>query len=312
MIDTIEARGVATREPAFVLGPMPDLKSAIMAGTNGTDCFFRIKAGTPLGKITASGKYRPCGKTRVNGAVTGVSAVVVNEHGCFKDGDTVGILSKLGVKGAVTIDADGSATADLDIESIEADGLAHAIVLVDPGAASDLQGASVIDAVTGVETVTITLASSAVPAITSTVAEVLGEINATAQKIRAYEGATYTGSNTAAAVASTPLAGAIAVGGTVVTGRTLTKSTTTFTLSGAVFSAADDDLVVLEDGSQTAVGLLAYSVDCAAGVDYVNEEVLDIDPGCLVLDHGTVDESACPSSTVNADIKSDLANINWR
>lgn len=232
---------------AFKRGKNGEVISGVFLKSNGTSGFFKVKGGSPVGKITATGKYRPCGKTRANepAGLTGVHAFTVNEADGLKAGDVGTLYSKLGVKGAVTIDGDGASAADVDCESKtadgldhtiefetpvlgvlgtltiagsptedivlrsnEADGLDHIIVVVDPGVESDLKGDSHIDATTGVETVTVTLENSAVPAIAGTVADVVGMINATAQKFQC-EPAT-TEASTPAAVGATPLANGVA------------------------------------------------------------------------------------------------------
>lgn len=108
-----------------------------------------------------------------------------------------------GTLGTVTLDGDGAGTADIDVSSVWKDGIAHKIVIVNPGIASALLGTSSV--VAGVETVTITLAHSGA-AITSTVTQVIAKIVATGTLITAVDGGGV-GANTAAAVAETPLAG---------------------------------------------------------------------------------------------------------
>jgi hypothetical protein len=49
----------------------------VVAKDNGTTAFGRIVGGTVLGKITASGKYRPCFKGTVNGNQPGVNEILL-------------------------------------------------------------------------------------------------------------------------------------------------------------------------------------------------------------------------------------------
>lgn len=43
---------------------------------NGTTGFGEILAGTPMGKVTASGKFRPCGKAVVSAGATSATLSV--------------------------------------------------------------------------------------------------------------------------------------------------------------------------------------------------------------------------------------------
>lgn len=74
--------------------------SVQLASGNGTSYFEAILSGTALGKITASGKYRPCGKQIVNGAYgPGVVLPMQSVKGFFI-GDVVTIYD---VSGATTV-----------------------------------------------------------------------------------------------------------------------------------------------------------------------------------------------------------------
>ncbi len=211
---------------------------------NGTTYFNKVACGTVMGKITSTGKVRPCAKTYAQGN-TGV-AYNVDDADNFYIGDTIDVISTLGVKGSVTIVADGGGNR-IDLQSITADGLAHAIVLasptlgvlgtvtinadgagneidlvseiadglahtitlVNPAGASDLIGASTIAAATGIESVVITLSHSGA-ALTATINQVIACINANSKCMRAYLHAGDNGAATAAAVGATPLAGGVA------------------------------------------------------------------------------------------------------
>lgn len=398
--------------------------------SNGTTEFGKVKGGTPLGKITATSKVRPCGHTFAQAGA--LAAIDVDDASCFFVGDLVDVISEDGVLGEVTIDGDGAGTADIDLESksadglahttqlasptlgvlgtiasidadgggtsllrlesIDADGLAHTIELVNPAGAHDLEGSSVIDLVTGVEAVVITLAHSGA-ALTSTVAEVLGCINASSQKLRAFAHAvTYVGgnvaaavastplaggveapadktlrasstlsaadvetlvvtlglnaagtalastvnevigcinassqkqearlaaagvgTNTAAAVAATPLAGGLAVGGKLATGSLVsvvdkTSSPNVITIAGAV-TVVTGDHVQLADGAETAIGILVDETSTWTNSQDEDGASVHADKSVRVLKMGAVDESLCTG--IDTQIKADLPTIAW-
>jgi hypothetical protein len=66
-------------------------KDIVVASGNGTSYFKAIVAGTIMGKITASSKYRPCGKQVVNGAYGPGVVVPMQSVDGFFVGDTVTI-----------------------------------------------------------------------------------------------------------------------------------------------------------------------------------------------------------------------------
>lgn len=59
----------------------------------GTETVDEFIGGTPLGKVTASGKYRPCFKTRVSGTQTAVTEVDVDNSLNAYVGDEVEFVS---------------------------------------------------------------------------------------------------------------------------------------------------------------------------------------------------------------------------
>lgn len=63
--------------------------SVQIASGNGTSNFNAVLSGTVIGKITASGKYRPCGKQIVNGAQSSVTVVEMASVDGFFVGDTI-------------------------------------------------------------------------------------------------------------------------------------------------------------------------------------------------------------------------------
>lgn len=309
-INTIQARTADTEKGTFLIGDLHTVRSGILAASNGTTNFGLVRGGTPLGEITASKKLRPCGKTTANGAQASVNQVAVNETKGFRTSDVVDVLSTLGVEGTAVLDGDGASGADIEIESSTADGIAHAIQIVNPGADHDLQAAVTLSAA-GLATVVVTL-EYASAAIQSTVDEVIAEINASAgQWIEARLASGGTGSNTAAAVASTPLAGGIAPGGTIATGRTVSGITpdTDMTLSGAAFTVADGDKVQLNNGAQTAVGYMydVFGVSTANHIDHSTGAAVATDMPVQYFRNGDVREAGLPFT--NALIKADLSDV---
>lgn len=65
-----------------------DLGGTLLA-TLGTENIEYYIGGTPIGKVTASGKYRPCGKTRVKTAGAALTTVEVDSALNFYVGDVV-------------------------------------------------------------------------------------------------------------------------------------------------------------------------------------------------------------------------------
>ncbi len=174
---------------------------------------------------------------------------------------------------------------------------------------TDLQASSIIAAATGIETLTITLEHSG-GAIQSTVNEVIGEINSGSHLMEAALAAGGVGTNTAAAVASTPLAGGIAAAGAIASARTITvASATQLTLSGGAFSVAADDVVNIDNGADTAIGILRVSNDSYEGRDATGTAI-HTEKGIQYIDEGSVDESQL--ALVNAAIKTDLSNVTFR
>lgn len=90
--------------------------SVQVASGNGTSNFDAVLSGTVIGKITASGKYRPCGKQIVNDAQTSVNTLEMASVEGFFVGDTVaiydvsggGILSGASNRNITAIDAAAS------------------------------------------------------------------------------------------------------------------------------------------------------------------------------------------------------------
>ena len=69
------------------------LRGETMAVSNGTTNFGKVSSGTPMGKVTSTGKVRPCGKTQPNADQATVTTLNVNEAENFYIGDKVEIIN---------------------------------------------------------------------------------------------------------------------------------------------------------------------------------------------------------------------------
>lgn len=83
-------------------------ESETMVVGNGTTNFGQVKSGTPMGKITSSGKIRPCAKVTVNGAQSSVNELEMASVEHFYVGDVVTVYD---VSGDTTIATTRSITA---------------------------------------------------------------------------------------------------------------------------------------------------------------------------------------------------------
>lgn len=250
-------------------------RSILIAKDNGTTGFGLVKAGTPLGKITASGKYRPCAKKRVSVANAVAAATIkVADASAFYVGDVVDVISTAGVAGAATLDGDGAAGADIDLESATIDGLAHTVQIIDPGTDAALGHSVTVNPSTGVATIVVILEYSSA-AIQSTVAEVIAELQSAdiARFVKASSGGGTT-SNTAAAVAATPLAGGLAPGAVIANNATVSAvdkaaSPNTVTIGSSILTAVGD-VIQNTDGSETAELICDRTVNTFDG--YLSEQ----------------------------------------
>lgn len=246
---------------ATVFGTDTRQPGTIVSG-NGTTDFGLIAAGMLLGKITSSGKLRPVGKDVITGTVSSDTELPVTSGQTFYVGDSVTVTSTLGVAGTKTITASSGVTVTATGRNL--DGLAHTITLIDPSANDQLLYQVVdFNASTGVAAIKIYLATGSGGAITSTVTQVIAEIN------RGVSGTLVTavlaggsGSATAIAVAAQTLAGGIATGAAISSSNVVTavdRVGLTVTVTSSL-SAVSGDIVRLADGSQTAIGILEEGV----------------------------------------------------
>lgn len=89
------------RDPMFTQdGKITYPGGIIMASTgvdgSNTGYTYEIRAGWLVGKITASGKYVPCKRTKANGAGSTVADLVVDNAAAFAAGDTITVGSNTG------------------------------------------------------------------------------------------------------------------------------------------------------------------------------------------------------------------------
>lgn len=73
----------------------------IIDGTNGQDggntLTYDLRPGWPMGRITATGKYVPLKRTRVNMASATVTALVVDNAAAFKGNETISVGADTGL-----------------------------------------------------------------------------------------------------------------------------------------------------------------------------------------------------------------------
>lgn len=104
--------------------------------SNGTTDFGEIQAGTIIGKITASGKVRPCAKTKADGAGAGSSSLTVDDASNFYAGDAVYIAGSdsgetVSSKAGNVLTLSGTATWSDDDEIGVGDGSDTALGVLD-------------------------------------------------------------------------------------------------------------------------------------------------------------------------------------
>lgn len=234
-----------------------DERGVTLAYSNGTTNFGKMARGTSIGLVTSGGKARPCGATKVDVAQAGVTEIDVDDASNFFAGDTINITSLVGTAGTASPVVTGAGDK-ITIVSKANDGYAHKLIIADPSANDKLitSGSAIV---AGVETVTVTVATGGAGAISSTLQQVIDEFNATSQTMRATVHTA--GAGTAViALASTPLAGGVAVGASILSAQAITavdKTSAQHTITtAATVTVGDDDLVTLSNGAATPLGLL--------------------------------------------------------
>lgn len=206
---------------------------------NGDTAYGEVKAGTILAKDTA-GLLHPLGLAKVSAAVTAANDVTPDNANGFNKGDLCSVLS-------------GASRT----KSITNNSVVLSIV-------TKIAGLNLIIAVAGNSTVqkcvynpvnktiTFTAATDGGGAATSTHADLVSELIKLGALIESASSATP--ATLVAALATTALERVKYE--TIVSARTITvKASGVLTLSGAVFTAAEDD-IILKDGAYKPVGIL--------------------------------------------------------
>lgn len=166
---------------------------------------------------------------------------------------------------------------------------------------------------TGIETLTINLGHSG-GAVTSLVSAVLGLINASAVKFTAAYEAGAVGTNLAVAVASTPLAGGVALGASILSAQAITavdKTSAQHTITTAAnVTVADDDPISLSNGADTCIGLT--DVDYTTFTGHADEDgaVVYADrTGVTVVLKGRAYRASCTglNTHLEADLDGDIS-----
>lgn len=89
--------GLDGATPGFLPGGGVIDANYAVDGKNGA-YIYELRSGTPLAQITASGKWVPCKRTRVNGAVSDSDTIVVDDSRAFKAGDTITVGNTTGIE----------------------------------------------------------------------------------------------------------------------------------------------------------------------------------------------------------------------
>jgi hypothetical protein len=229
----------------------------------GGTAFGLVNDGNVMGKITATGKVRPCGNTKVSAGQTSATVKVDNAKNFFI-GDLIDVISA-GAVGSLVWAVNGG-TAVITLTGRNKDGKAHAFILTDPSGNDKVLSVGVTES-GGVRTTNVSLATGGAGAITSTAAQVAAAINAAVGDIVT---AVASGDgNPVLAKSSTPLAGGIATGaqllnGEAITGVDKTSVQHTVTTGTSITSVAGDD-VRLDNGAETALGLLVGDANSYTG-----------------------------------------------
>ena len=124
----IEGSAGQPNETAFL--QIDSQESAQIAASNGTTTFDAILSGTPMGKITASSRWRPCGKQIVHGAYGPGVVIPMQSVQGFEVGDVVTVYDVSGSTTLATARTVNSIDAGASPPTITISG---ANVSVDPG-----------------------------------------------------------------------------------------------------------------------------------------------------------------------------------
>jgi len=268
--------------------------------------FGRVKAGTPLGKITATGKYRPCFSSRADHTQTSATVKVDDATNVFV-GDLVDLVS-IGKAGTKTFNANATPET-LTITGVNKDGLAHSVQLL-ASTGNDKLLSTTCTITAGVYAIQVISATGGAGAITSTPADVAGILNAEYGHILA---ATYSATTQpVAAIAAQALAGGIATGAKLLTAEAVTvvdktSAQHTFT-TGTSVTPQVGDTAMLNNGAETAVGLLDLDANTYTGSVDDDNALVAYEPSVGLVLGGIVTESLLPVPLSVAQ-KADLAQI---
>jgi len=86
-----------TPRPGYIVGGITIDASLCYDGSQPTGDEQKLRAGTPMAKITSSGLWVPCKRTTVNGTTGAATEVVLTDARHFQVGDTVDIASDTGI-----------------------------------------------------------------------------------------------------------------------------------------------------------------------------------------------------------------------
>jgi hypothetical protein len=296
--------GAYAPDSPFIEINSKDVRTMDDASAGGT-AFGLVQDGTVMGEITASKKVRPCGNTEVTlGQTSGT--IKVDDATNFFVGDLIDYVSA-GGRGSLAWSVNGG-TAVVTLTGRNKDGLAHAFILTDPSGNDKALSVGVTES-GNVRTVNVSLATGGAGAITSTAAQVAAAINAAVGDIVT---AVASGdSNPVIAKSSTPLAGGIAEGaqlldGVAITGVDKTSAQNTVTTGTSITSVAGD-VVRLDNGAQTAIGLLSTDANSYTG-EVISGTPVTQEPSVDIVVAGKVIESRLPVALSDAQ-KAALTHI---
>lgn len=273
----------------------------------GSNAFGKVLEGMPMGVITATKKIRPCLNTVVDGDQSSVTEIDVDDATSAFVGDLIDIISQ-GKIGTKTFNAN-AVPETITLTGLLKDGLAHTVQLINPSANSQVLRVEATVAA-GVYTIKVYLATDGSGVITSTPADVVAALNAAVGHILV---ATYSATTTpCTAVAAQALANGVAEDALVLDGVAITavdKTSAQHTITtGTTVNVQDGDILRLDNGAQTCLGLLTHDANTHTGLyDEDNDPILQ-EPSCTVALSGIVDESLLPVTLSDAQ-KADLSHF---
>lgn len=111
------ARSTLTEAIEFLKSPWNQVlkRSGVIAQSNGVTTFGLVRAGTIMGRITATQEYRPCNKSIANGAGVATTTVVVQDTRVWRVGDAFFVN---GVDSTQVVDSITNAT-DFELDGVD-------------------------------------------------------------------------------------------------------------------------------------------------------------------------------------------------